>query len=92
MRIGELIWPEDRVEHIAIHGVRPYEVEEVCFGRPLVLRAGSEGRNPVYYVLGRTNARRDLFCVVIEFPEGYAVTARPMSDSERRRFNRWRNR
>jgi hypothetical protein len=48
----------------------------------------------VYYVLGRTDAGRDLFCVVIEFPDGkgYPVTARPMSDRERRRFNRWRNR
>jgi hypothetical protein len=41
MRIGELIWPEDRVAHIAEHGVRPHEVEEICFGRPLILRGKS---------------------------------------------------
>jgi hypothetical protein len=34
MFIRQLIWPEDRVEHIAGHDVRPEEVEEVCFGHP----------------------------------------------------------
>ena len=53
MPISELLWPEDRVEHIAQHGVRPEEVEEACFGRTLVLRAKATGENPVYYVLGR---------------------------------------
>jgi len=37
MRIREFVWPDDRIEHIAQHGVRPHEVEEVCFGKPLVL-------------------------------------------------------
>jgi uncharacterized DUF497 family protein len=94
MTIQELIWPHDRVEHIAAHGVRPHEVEEVCFGNPLVLRGKAEGTNPVYYVLGQTNAGRYLFCVVIQFPDakGYPVTARAMSDNEQRRFNRTRNR
>jgi hypothetical protein len=32
MKIHELIWPEDRVAHIARHAVTPEEVEEVCFG------------------------------------------------------------
>jgi hypothetical protein len=52
MRIDAFIWPEDRIEHIARHGVTPQEVEEVCFGKSLVLRAKSAGENPVYYVLG----------------------------------------
>ena len=94
MTIQELIWPHDRVEHIAAHGVRPHEVEEVCFGNPLLLRGKAEGTNPVYYVLGQTNAGRYLFCVVIQFPDGkgYPVTARAMSNNEQRRFNRTRNR
>lgn len=50
MTIDDILWPEDRVEHIARHGVTPEEVEQVCFGRPLVRRAKSEGENPVYYV------------------------------------------
>ena len=94
MAIAELIWPEDRVAHIAEHGVRPDEVEEVCFGRPLVLRGKSEGKNPVYYVLGQTSLGRYLFCVVIGLPEsrGYPVSARPMTKKEERRFKQWRSR
>ena len=54
MKISELIWSEDRIDHIALHGVEPEDVENVCFGRSLVQRAKSEGQNPVYYVLGQT--------------------------------------
>ena len=94
MKIHELIWPDDRVDHIAQHGVEPEEVEEICFGRSLVLRAKSLGENPAYYVLGQTEEGRYLFCVVLHFPDGrgYPVTARPMTEKERRRFNQWRKR
>jgi hypothetical protein len=68
MKIHELVWPQERIDHIAEHGVTPEEVEEVCFGKPLVLRAKSEVYNPVYYVLGQTRAGRYLFCVLIRFP------------------------
>ncbi len=87
------MWPEDRIQHIAgRHGVQPEEFEEVCFGSPLVLGAKSEGKNPVYYVLGETTAGRYLFCVVIAFPEvkGYPITAREMSASERERYTNWK--
>jgi hypothetical protein len=69
MMIRRLVWPRDRVEHIARHGVSPPEVEEVCFGRPLVLRGKADGVNPVYYVLGQTRTGRYLFCVIIRFPD-----------------------
>lgn len=94
MRIRELIWPQDRVEHIAAHGVSPDDVEQVCFGDPLVLRGKTEGEKPVYYVLGQTAAGRYLFCVLIQFPDsrGYPVTARAMTESEQRRFNKSKNR
>ncbi len=93
MRIHEFVWPQGRVDHIARHEVTPEEVEEACFGRPLVQRAKSEGKNPVYYILGETEAGRYLFCVVIQFPEGkgYTVTARPMADKEKRRYKQWKN-
>lgn len=88
MKIREIIWPEDRIEHIAAHQVEPEEVEEICFGKPMIQRAKTEGENPVYYVWGQTEAGRYLFCVVIQFPDGkgYPVTARPMTDAEKRRF------
>jgi len=94
MRIHEFVWPQDRVDHIDRHSVTPEEVEEVCFGESLVLRAKSQGENPAYYVLGQTNAGRYLFCVVIQFPDGrrYPITARPMTDKEKRRYGQWKNR
>ena len=46
MRIDELLWPRERVEHIARHGVSPEEFEQVCFSKPLVLRARSFGEKP----------------------------------------------
>ena len=54
VNIDTLIWDSERVEHIANHGVKPIEVEEVCFGKPFVQRRKSQGPNPVYYVLGQT--------------------------------------
>ena len=94
MPISDVLWPEDRVDHIARHGVRPEEFEEVCFGASLVLRAKATGQNPVYYVLGETDAGRPLFCVVIEFPGGkaYPVTARDMTTKEKRRYAEWKKR
>jgi len=94
MRINELIWPEDRIEHIARHGVTPEEVEAVCFGRSLVRRGKSEGESPVYYVQGQTEAGRYLFCVIIQFPDGngYPVTARAMTTKEKRHYQKWKNR
>ena len=94
MPISEVLWPQERVDHLAQHGVRSEEFEEVCFGASLVLRAKATGPNPVYYVLGETDAGRPLFCVVIEFPggRGYPVTARDMTDKEKRRYAEWKKR
>ena len=94
MRIHELLWPQDRIEHIAQHSITPDEVEEVCLSKPFIQRAKSQGENPVYYVLGQTNSGRYLFCVVIRFPDGkgYPVTARAMTDREKRRYRQWRDR
>jgi hypothetical protein len=71
--ISEILWSQDRIDHIARHGVAPEEFEEVCFGASLVLRAKATGPSPVYYVLGETDAGRRLFCVVIEFPTGEGI-------------------
>jgi uncharacterized DUF497 family protein len=92
MKIRRLLWPEDRIDHIAYHGVQPEEVEEVCFGEALVLRAQAQGQSPVYHVLGQTSAGRYLFCVVIQFPDGngFPVTARMMTLNEERRYKEWR--
>ena len=88
MIIDRLVWPQDRIEPISLHAVVPEEVEEVCFGEPLVLRGKSDGKNPVYYALGQSTGGRYLFCVIIAFPDGngYPVTARSMTDKEKQRF------
>jgi uncharacterized DUF497 family protein len=92
MMINDILWPKDRIEHIALHNVDTHEVEEVCFGRSLVLRAKSKGENPVHYILGQTNSGRYLFCVIIHFPDGkgYPVTARDMTSKEKSRYKKWR--
>jgi len=94
MKIREFVWPKDRVDHIAGHGITPEEVEEVCFGsKAFVRRARSQGQNPVYYVLGQSEVGRYVFCVVIQFPDGkgYPVTARPMTENEKRGYKQWAN-
>jgi hypothetical protein len=63
--ISGFVWNDERIEHIGRHSVLPEEFEEVCFGDGLVLRAKSTGKNPVYYVLGQTEAGRHLLCVVV---------------------------
>lgn len=73
----------------------PQEVEEVCFeGRPRVLRTKSQGEHPAYYVQGQTRAGRHLFCVVLAFPDGngFPVTARDMTEREKRAYRQWKNR
>jgi uncharacterized DUF497 family protein len=81
------------VEHIALHGVEPEEVEEACFGRALIQRAKSRGASPVYYVLGETLSGRHLLCVVIHLPDGrgFPVTARPMTAKEKKRYKQWKD-
>ena len=94
MPVSEFVWPQDRIDHIGRHGVQPEEVEEACFGPALVLSAESKGKNPVYHVLGETEAGRYLLCVVIQFPggRGYPVTARDMTDKEKSRYREWKQR
>jgi uncharacterized DUF497 family protein len=82
---------EDCIEHIAGHAITTKEVEGACFGKAFVQRVRYKGENPVYYVLGQTEAGRYLFCIIIRFPGGvgYPVTARPVTDKERHQYQKW---
>ncbi len=84
MRINELLWDDENVEHIAAHHVEIDEVEDVCYGRNLIERAGS-GKHAI---LGQTNEGRYLFIVVARREPGRfrIITARDMTPAERRRF------
>lgn len=89
MRITDLEWDDYRVEHIARYRVSPAEVWEVCTD-PLHL-AHREGHNR-YRLYGQTVEGRYLF-VVLEHVEGTRfkpITARDMTEGEKRSFRRWR--
>ena len=34
VKVYEIVWPEYQVDHIALHGIIPEEVEEARFGKP----------------------------------------------------------
>jgi len=95
VRIDELIWDDWNVEHIAGHNVEPEEVEEVCFGRPLVRRAGTTRYGlRRYHAFGRTEVGRYLFIVLDCEAAGvfYVVSARDMSKREGQQHRRKRGR
>jgi len=81
--IRHLVWDAWNMAHIARHGVSSGEVEEVCFGAPVV-QEGHSGRSLVF---GPTVAGRMLTVVLDPQPEDeavyYVVTARPASRRER---------
>ena len=86
MRFREYNWDDINIEHISGHGVIPHEVEEACFNEPLIMRAGKNK----YYVYGRSDAGRYLFIVSSYKGAGIGriITARDMTGSERRLYNR----
>ena len=84
----EIMWTEGSEEHIrARHQVTPAEVEEVVNTRP---RLVEPGRDDTEQVFGTTNAGRHLLVVLADALDGrdYVVTARDMTDTERRKFRR----
>jgi uncharacterized DUF497 family protein len=91
VRAIRLEWDEENEGHIAAHGVRIEEVEEVVYrdaAPTLCLRGRHAGRERRCYCLGRTGAGRYLFCVVaIRGPGAWrCITSRDMTRAERRRY------
>ena len=80
--------PEGNIAHIARHDVVPEEVEEALVDDPLVLRTG-DGR---YLAYGKTGDGRPLFVVLVSKAGGIVrpLTARAMTDAERRLYRRRR--
>jgi len=80
----DLYWDEQNIEHIARHRVTPDEAERAVFSSMSRIRKG-RGQN-IYYVLGRTDSGRYLFVVLKMWRDGIGriITARDMSDKERR--------
>ena len=94
MIIAEIIWSESDVEHIAKHGIRPEEVEEVLAAGPVWRRGPRHpetGRNSIY-ALGQTDAGRYLFVVLSPRGRGRArcISARDMDAKSRNFYERHR--
>jgi len=76
----------DKIE--SQHGVPIREVEEACYSDRRHVRRGRAG---LYKVFSQTDAGRFLLVVLADMRDGVwrVVTARPMSDTERRLYRRW---
>jgi hypothetical protein len=73
-------------EHIAQHDVTLDEVREAILERPYW---AAPGRNDTTLVYGRTYAGRYLLVVAIDEGDGaFIVTARDMTEGEKRTFHR----
>ncbi len=93
MRVTGFIWTEDIVEKIFVkHGLSPDEVEEVFWNNPKFKRGPKRQRHGErsYYCLGRSDAGRYIFVFLVLKRNGKAliVSARDMTDSERRYYRR----
>lgn len=81
-------WDEINIEHIAEHGVEPFEAEEAVDNRPLKVQT-KDGK---YIAYGQTDAGRYLTVVfVLKGSQRLRViTARDMTQTEKNRFRRKR--
>jgi uncharacterized DUF497 family protein len=84
MRIEWFVWTEHNIDHIARHGVRPEEVDEILEGKYRILATLSNR----YLLLGQSVGGRYLTVVFESLGNGQAwvITARDMTNTERRRF------
>ena len=85
MYVTEFEWDNGNIGKNLEHGVEDAEAEETFFNRIKLRRAGER-----YYLYGVTDEGRRLFVVFIWIGVGRAriISARPMTHSERRYFER----
>ena len=81
-------WDEKNIEHIANHGVEPYEAEEVIDDTPYILQAG-RGKYAAY---GQADSGRYLLVVFALKSENRirVITARDLTAAEKKRLRRRR--
>jgi uncharacterized protein len=82
MRIDELEWSLERLDHFARHAVTAEEVEEVLSTAPIFKR----GRGGVYEAWGQTEAGRYLPVIfrLLGHNRAWPITARDMDENEKR--------
>jgi uncharacterized DUF497 family protein len=88
MSLYRFWWDENNIEHIANHGVEPYEAEEVIDDDPFIAKAGKDR----YIAYGQTDAGRYLLVVFARKSEQRlrVITARDMTSAEKRSHKRRR--
>ena len=83
-------WDDNNIEHIARHGVEPWEVEEALLGPYVVGTDAYSVRGETRWgALGATDAGR-ILAVVFTRRHGKVrpITARDAEDKEKRRYRR----
>ncbi len=86
VRFQTFEWDQANLDHLSEHQVTPKEAEEACYNKPLIFRSRLER----YYVLGCADSGRYLTIIVATQSRGVirVMTARDMSEAERKRFYR----
>jgi uncharacterized DUF497 family protein len=81
LAVRRLVWDPWNVNHIARHDVSPEEVEQVCYGRHVILESYKER----LLLIGRAQAGRMLAVILEAVAQDtyYVVTSRPTSRKER---------
>ena len=79
-------WDELNIEHIANHGVEPYEAEETIDNDPLVRKAGRDR----YAAYGQADSGRYLLVVFATKSEQRirVITARDLTKGEKKQLKR----
>lgn len=87
MRFASIRWTEWSEDHITARDIDLGDVEDVVLHPPRYVVGGRDSTTRIY---GTTRERRHLMVVVVEEGGGevFVVTAREMTDSERRTFRR----
>ncbi|HLH27117.1 MAG TPA: BrnT family toxin [Chloroflexota bacterium] len=80
----EVEWDDDNVEHLALHGISPDEVEDMLEG-PVIRRRGGTDAPDRFRVLGRTAAGHYLAIVIQQKGRG---VIRPFTGWEMRPHER----
>ena len=99
MTIDDFLWRDKIIDKLAVkHGVEPWEVEEVFDNTPHIRfrQRGNRAGEDLYSASGQTNAGRYLIVYFIYKPpredrplrQGFIVSARDMTDQERKRHER----
>lgn len=95
MKIREIVFLEPVIEKLAVkHHIQPEEVEEVFRSHPHVffLEEGQFQGEDLYAALGRTEAGRRVivFFIYKRNRDALILSARPMTEKERRRYEKKR--